>query len=125
MNKSPGEKNRSLREAAVQLGQRAKAAARRLAPLSTAEKNRARLLMAEKLEAQSPLLVGENKKDLDAAKQAGLSSAVLDRIALDPKRVRAMAQGLREVAQLPDPVREVVKLWRRPNGLQVGRMRIP
>ncbi len=54
-----------------------------------------------------------------------MSSALLDRIALDPGRVQAMAQGLREVAALPDPVREVVKMWRRPNGLQVGRMRIP
>ncbi|HEX9786811.1 MAG TPA: glutamate-5-semialdehyde dehydrogenase, partial [Candidatus Binatia bacterium] len=66
-----------------------------------------------------------NRKDVELAKRAGVSKAVLDRIALDAGRVTAMAHGLREVAALADPVREVVKLWRRPNGLQVGRMRIP
>jgi len=81
--------------------------------------------MADRLEAKSAFLVEENHKDLVFAKTAGVSSAVLDRIALDAIRVQAMAQGLREVAALADPVREVVKMWRRPNGLQVGRMRIP
>jgi glutamate-5-semialdehyde dehydrogenase len=116
---------KDLKEEALRLGKSAKSAARRLAPLSTAEKNRALLLMADKLEAQSPHLLVENRKDLEFAKKAGASSAILDRIALDAGRVQAMAQGLREVAALPDPVREVVKMWRRPNGLQVGRMRIP
>jgi glutamate-5-semialdehyde dehydrogenase len=83
------------------------------------------LLMAEKLERQTAFLIEENQKDLQGAKQAALSGALLDRIALDPSRVQAMAGGLREVAALPDPVREIVKMWRRPNGLQVGRMRIP
>jgi glutamate-5-semialdehyde dehydrogenase len=115
----------SLKEEAVRLGRQAKMAARRLAPLSSAEKNRALLLMADKLEAKSAFLVEENARDLKFAQTGGASSAVLDRIALDPKRVQAMAQGLRDVAALPDPVREVVKMWRRPNGLQVGRMRIP
>ena len=115
----------SLQAEALRLGKQAKAAARRLAPLSTAEKNRALLLMADKLEARRPFLLAENRKDLELAKQAGASKAVLDRIALDAGRVSGMAKGVREVAALPDPVREVVKLWRRPNGLQVGRMRIP
>jgi glutamate-5-semialdehyde dehydrogenase len=115
----------SLKEEALQLGKRAKTAARQLAPLSSAEKNKSLLGMADKLEARSAFLVGENEKDLEAAKNAGASSAILDRIALNPSRVKAMAKGLREVAALPDPVREVVKMWRRPNGLQVGRMRIP
>jgi len=115
----------ALKQQALRLGKQAKVAARRLAPLSSAEKNRALLLMAEKLEAKSGFLVEENQKDLEFATANGVSSAMLDRIALDPGRVRAMAQGLREVAALPDPVREVVKMWRRPNGLQVGRMRIP
>ena len=107
------------------LGRQAKAAARKLAPLSTGEKNRALLLMAEKLEAQAAFLIAENKKDLDFAQRSGISGAVLDRIALDPGRVQAMAKGLREVTALPDPVGEIIKMWRRPNGLQVGRMRIP
>jgi glutamate-5-semialdehyde dehydrogenase len=119
------DQQKSLKETALALGKRAKAAARRLAPLSSAEKNKALLLMADKLEAQSAFLIDENKKDLEFAKGAGASSAVLDRIALDPRRVKEMATGLRDVAALPDPVREVVKMWRRPNGLQVGRMRIP
>jgi len=115
----------TLKEEALGLGKRAKAAARQLAPLSSVEKNQALLLMAEKLEAKSAFLIEENKKDLEFAKNAGMSDAVLDRIALNPSRVKEMAKGLRDVAALPDPVREVVKMWRRPNGLQVGRMRIP
>jgi glutamate-5-semialdehyde dehydrogenase len=107
------------------LAQQAKIAARQLAPLSSAEKNRALLLMAEKLEARSDFLIAANQKDLEFAKAKGVASAMLDRIALNPTRVQEMAQGLRAVAALPDPVREVVKMWRRPNGLLVGRMRIP
>jgi glutamate-5-semialdehyde dehydrogenase len=117
--------DRALKQEAFRLAKQAKVAARQLAPLSSAEKNRTLLLMAEKLEAKSGFLVEENKKDLEFAKKNGVSSAVLDRIALDPQRVQTMAQGLREVAALADPVREVIKMWRRPNGLQVGRMRIP
>ncbi|MBI2985489.1 MAG: glutamate-5-semialdehyde dehydrogenase [Deltaproteobacteria bacterium] len=115
----------SLKEEAVLLGKRAKEASRRLAQLSSEEKNRSLLLMADRLEGQKELLLKENKKDLDLARKAGLSSALLDRIALDASRIAGMAKGLREVAGLPDPVREIVKMWRRPNGLQVGRMRIP
>src|SRR5215467_2685152 len=118
-------KNESVRDEAVRLAKQAKAASRQLAPLSSAEKDRALHLMADELEAQSDYLVQENKKDLDAAKQAGISEAIVDRIALNAIRVRAMAKGLRDIAALPDPVREVVKMWRRPNGLQVGKMRIP
>ena len=115
----------ALKQQALRLAQQAKIAARQLAPLSSEEKNHALLLMAEKLEGRSGFLIDENKKDLEFAKASGVSSAMLDRIALDPSRVQEMAQGLRAVAALPDPVREVVKMWRRPNGLQVGRMRIP
>jgi glutamate-5-semialdehyde dehydrogenase len=115
----------SLKEEALRLGKQAKAAARGLAPLPSEEKNRALRLMAERLEAQSEYLLNENKKDLEAAQQAGISSAIFDRIALNPSRVQSMAKGLREIAALPDPVHEIVKMWRRPNGLQVGRMRIP
>ena len=118
-------KNESVRDEAVRLAKQAKAASRQLAPLSSAEKDRALHLMADELEAQSDYLVQENKKDLDAAEKAGISEAIVDRIALNASRVRGMAKGLRDVAALPDPVREVVKMWRRPNGLQVGKMRIP
>jgi glutamate-5-semialdehyde dehydrogenase len=115
----------SLKDEAIQLAKQAKAAARRLAPIDSAEKNRVLHLMADRLESRSEFLLAENKKDLAAAKAAGSSNALLDRIALDPGRVRGMAKGLRDVAALPDPVREITKMWRRPNGLQVGRMRIP
>ncbi|MGH7827770.1 MAG: glutamate-5-semialdehyde dehydrogenase [Candidatus Binatia bacterium] len=118
-------KRASLKEEAIELGQRSRAASRKLAPLSSEEKNRALRLMADKLEAQGAFLLAQNQKDLDAARKAGISSALLDRLALNPNRVGAMAEGLRDVALLPDPVREVIKMWRRPNGLQVGRMRIP
>jgi glutamate-5-semialdehyde dehydrogenase len=115
----------SLKEEALRLGMLAKAASRRLAPLSSSEKDRALLAMADKLEGRSDFLVAENQKDLEFAKERGLSSALLDRIALNPSRVREMGKGMRDVAALDDPVRQVVKMWRRPNGLQVGRMRIP
>jgi glutamate-5-semialdehyde dehydrogenase len=115
----------ALKQQALRLAQQAKIAARQLAPLSSSEKNRALSLMAEKLEARSDFLIAANQKDLEFAKAKGVASAMLDRIALNPTRVREMAQGMRAVAALPDPVREVVKMWRRPNGLQVGRMRIP
>jgi glutamate-5-semialdehyde dehydrogenase len=117
--------NLSLKEEALRLGKSAKSAARELAPLSAGDKNRALLAMADELEGRSALLISENQKDLESAKNAGVSNAVLDRIALNPARVASMAKGLRDVAALPDPVHEVIKMWRRPNGLQVGRMRIP
>src|ERR671923_617732 len=115
----------SIKEEALRLGKRAKTAARQLARLSSEEKNKSLLGMADKLEARSAFLTGENEKDLDSARKAGLANALLDRIALDPRRIHAMAKGVRDIGALPDPVREIVKMWRRPNGLQVGKMRIP
>ena len=115
----------SLKDDAIALGKKAKEAARRLAQLSSEEKNRALLRMAESIEGQKEILLKENKQDLELAGKERLSAALLDRISLDGNRVAAMAKGLREVAALPDPVREIVKMWRRPNGLQVGKMRIP
>jgi len=115
----------ALKDEALVLGKKAKEAARRLGQLSAEEKNRALRRMAELLETRGEKILGENARDLEQARQAGLSEALLDRIALDPKRLRGIATGLREIALLPDPVREIVKMWRRPNGLQVGRMRIP
>jgi glutamate-5-semialdehyde dehydrogenase len=124
MNDAAGNRA-SLREEALVIGRQAKTAARKLAPLSSAEKNRALLLMAEKLLARTAELIEANAKDLQLARRNGLSAAICDRIALDPRRIEAMANGLCEVARLPDPVREITRMWRRPNGLQVGRMRIP
>jgi len=104
---------------------RAKTAARKLAVLSSAIKNAALIKMADALVAQAPVLVSANTKDLEEAKRRGLSKAMIDRLTLTPKRIVEMAAGLREVAALPDPVGEVIRMARRPNGMQVGRVRVP
>jgi glutamate-5-semialdehyde dehydrogenase len=104
---------------------KAKAASRALANISTEIKNNALFKMAAGLEKESATLLAENKKDLDAAAQKGLSKAMIDRLTLNPERIVAMADGLREVAALPDPVGEVLGIRRRPNGMEVGKMRVP
>ncbi len=104
---------------------KAKEASRKLANLSTEIKNNALFKMAAGLEKEANALIAENKKDIAAAAQKGLSRAMIDRLTLNPDRIKAMADGLREVAALSDPVGEVIKMWRRPNGMQVGRMRVP
>jgi len=104
---------------------KAKEASRALAVLSTEKKNKALLAAAEALRKNADEIIKENKKDLAYAKDKGLSSAMIDRLMLNDKRISAMAEGLKEVANLPDPVGEVVKMWRRPNGLCIGKMRVP
>ncbi|MBI1987095.1 MAG: glutamate-5-semialdehyde dehydrogenase [Nitrospinae bacterium] len=108
-----------------QLAQRARGAAKGLAGLSSKVKDEALQEMALSLERGGELLLEANRLDLEAARQKGLSSAMLDRLTLNPKRLSDMARGLREVAALPDPVGEVVKMWKRPNGLLIGKMRVP
>ncbi len=103
----------------------AKAASKALANISTEIKNNALFKMAAELEKESSKLIAENRKDLVAAEQKGLSKAMIDRLTLNPERIVAMADGLREVAALPDPVGEVLGLRRRPNGMEVGKMRVP
>lgn len=103
----------------------ARAASRGLRSLGRGQKDHALVRMAEKLlEAREPI-AAENQKDLSAARDAGLSAAMLDRLTLSEAVIGAMADGLREVAALPDPVGEVPGMWKRPNGLVVGRVRIP
>ena len=104
---------------------KAKAASRTLANISTEIKNNALFKMAAGLEKESARLIAENKKDLAEAEKKGLSKAMIDRLTLNPERIKAMADGLREVAALPDPVGEVLRMWRRPNGMEVGKMRVP
>jgi glutamate-5-semialdehyde dehydrogenase len=104
---------------------KAKAASRLLANISTEIKNNALFKMAAGLEKESVNLIAENKKDLVAAEQKGLSKAMIDRLTLNNERIKAMADGLREVAALPDPVGEVLGIRRRPNGMEVGKMRVP
>ncbi|WP_268741756.1 glutamate-5-semialdehyde dehydrogenase [Geotalea uraniireducens] len=96
-----------------------------MARLSSAAKNELLMNMAMALINNTPHLVEENAKDLSAGEKKGLSAAMLDRLMLDEARIKAMADGLREVVGLPDPVGEVTRMWKRPNELTVGKMRIP
>ncbi len=103
----------------------AKEGARQLAKVSSGEKNNALLKMADALKKRSEELIKENKKDIAAAEKKGLSKAMIDRLTLNEKRINEMAQGLIEVAALPDPVGEVINMRQRPNGMTVGKMRVP
>ncbi|MDZ7840514.1 MAG: glutamate-5-semialdehyde dehydrogenase [Gammaproteobacteria bacterium] len=107
------------------LGRQARAAARVLARASTAAKNEALLATARHIDASRRELAEENEKDLERAQQRALEPSLLDRLALDDSRVDAMLDGLRQVADLPDPVGEITDLSFRPSGIQVGRMRVP
>lgn len=115
----------TISESIRNLARDAKETARTLSTLSSEIKNRALLRMADRLVEESAALLAENKKDLGGAESKGLSGAMLDRLRLTERSIADMAQGLREVAALPDPVGVVTSMWKRPNGLQVGRMRIP
>jgi glutamate-5-semialdehyde dehydrogenase len=103
----------------------ARAASLVMARLSSAAKNELLMNMAMALINNTPHLTAENAKDLEAGEKKGLSAAMLDRLMLNEARVKGMADALREVALLPDPVGEVTGMWRRPNNLMVGKMRIP
>ena len=107
------------------VGQRARAAARAMARAETAAKDAALLAMAAEIEKQTETLIAANRKDLDAGRSAGLDSAMLDRLELNAARIQAMAEGLRQIATLADPVGEITDLNYRPSGIQVGRMRVP
>ncbi len=111
----------SVREQA----QRAREAARRLRNASTLEKNAALLAMADALEADVDKILAANREDVEAAEAKGTSKALIDRLTLNRERVAAAANGLREVAALPDPVGVTVSMARRPNGMEVGRVRVP
>ncbi len=107
------------------IAHRAREASFQVAKLSSAAKDRALGLMADGLVKEREFLLAENRKDLEHAEKEGLSKAMLDRLALSEEGIEAIAEGLREIVLLPDPVGEVVRMWRRPNGLAVGKMRIP
>jgi len=103
----------------------AKEGAKVLAKASSKQKNSVLISMADALLKRTKELIAENKKDINFAQDKGLSKALIDRLTLTDKRINEMAQGLREVAALPDPVGEIVKMWQRPNGMTVGKMRVP
>jgi len=116
-----GDLNKEIQGMAV----RAKKAARTLVSLSTKSKNDVLLRMAAGIDGKRKFIQAENAKDLKAGKEKGLSSAMLDRLELSDNVIDSMMSGLSEVAALPDPVGEIEKMVKRPNGLMVGRMRIP
>jgi glutamate-5-semialdehyde dehydrogenase len=104
---------------------RAKAAAYEMSKLSADAKNDALHKMADALEANKAEIFAANKIDIEAAKAKGLKASLLDRLALDPKKVQTMAKELREVAALPDPIGSVLATWTRPNGLIISQVRVP
>jgi len=107
------------------MAKEAKTASRQLRHVGRAQKDSTLELLAGKLIDTQADIIKENEKDLTQARKAGLSAAMIDRLTMDYKVIRGMADGLREVASLPDPVGEVSGMWKRPNGLLVGRVRIP
>ena len=106
------------------LGKNAKEASYDLGIASTTEKNTALEFMAKALLNNKKEIINENKKDLDVAVQKGTSKAMLDRLALSEEGIEGMAKGLRDLISLDDPVGEVIEMWKRPNGLQIGKQRV-
>lgn len=109
----------------IEKARKAREAGRRLAVISTAVKNSALKGMADALVTRSDALISENAKDLQSAGDRDLSKAMMDRLTLTPKRIKEMAEGLREIVTLPDPVGEVTKTVTRPNGMRIERTRVP
>lgn len=115
----------SVSELIIEAGQKARAASRRIAAASTADKNKALLRLAELLEAKKEDFFAANEQDLVRAKKNGLKESFVDRLRVTEKVLRLMAEGARQTAALPDPVGEISEMRRRPSGIQVGRMRVP
>lgn len=106
-------------------GIRAKQAARKLATLPTAVKDRALRAMADALEKQQDEIIAANAMDVEQGRTKGLNGSLLDRLMLNGSRIKAMAEGLRQIAALPDPIGEMLGMTKRPNGLEIGRIRVP
>lgn len=109
----------------IEAGQKARAASRRMAAASTADKNKVLLRLAELLEAKKEDIFAANEQDLVKAKENGLKESFVDRLRVTEKVLGLMAEGARQTAALPDPVGEISEMRRRPSGIQVGRMRVP
>src|SRR6266436_992110 len=107
------------------IGANARAAAKVLATLSATEKKRAIVAMAHAIRAATPAILAANGEDVAEAEKAGATSAFIDRLRLDDKRIAAMAEGVDIVAALPDPVGTVISGWDRPNGMRIERVRVP
>lgn len=109
----------------IELGEKAKQAARKLAVVPESVKNKALNAMADALEQNTAVIIEENKKDLEEGDRQRISPALRDRLMLNEARIKEIAQGLRDVAKLPDPVGEIIDGWKRPNGLTLMRVRVP
>src|SRR5262249_50866569 len=109
----------------LDMGRRASAAARALALATTEQKDRALAAMAQALRARRREILAANAEDVAAARAAGMSAALVDRLALDDKRLDAMADGIDVVKALADPVGQVTESWTRPNGMRIERLRVP
>ena len=120
-----GTSSQPIPEYVEELVKRARQAANRLASISTSVKNQALAAMAEALEAQSETVLAGNARDIEAFGDAPDKKALADRLRLNDKRISEMADGIREVSRLPDPLGDMPKMWTRPNGIQVGRVRVP
>src|SRR5574340_763120 len=114
-----------IRQYMRSVGQQARKASRIMAQADTAAKDRALTEIAAALQNQSAQLIAENAKDVAAARANGLDAASVDRLTLTEKTIKSMAEGLRQIAQLPDPIGEISGMSYRPSGIQVGRMRVP
>ncbi|NPA12909.1 MAG: glutamate-5-semialdehyde dehydrogenase [Aquificae bacterium] len=110
---------------AVELSKKAKASQQKLRKINTQIKNDTLLKAAELIEKRKEEIIKANQLDLEKAREKGISKAMLDRLELNEKRIKGMVQVLKDVASLPDPVGQVISMWTRPNGLKVGRMRVP
>ncbi len=108
-----------------EIGKNARAAARELNRANTGQKNTALLAMADAIESRRTELLAANKIDMDAGKKSGLDDALLDRLELNDERIAGMAEGIRQIVALADPVGEITNLEYRPSGIQVGKMRVP
>lgn len=109
----------------IKKGQLAKSASRKLAYINTEVKNKALIAMSEALIANKAFILSENEKDMISGKNNGMSEALLDRLALNNKRIEDMAEGLKSIALLSDPIGEVLKMWRNEDNLQIGQVRVP
>ncbi|MCU7798734.1 MAG: glutamate-5-semialdehyde dehydrogenase [gamma proteobacterium symbiont of Lucinoma myriamae] len=114
-----------IKQYMTEVGQRARQASRALVKASSNKKNSALLAIADLLESSMTSLIDANDKDLKAGKERGLDDALLDRLALNKERIQGMAEGLRQIAALPDPVGEISDMNYQPSGLQIGKMRVP
>ena len=125
MNREAGKELEAIRNEIEVLGRRAKEASRTAAKLKAEEKVRGLLSVASEWRSQAEFLLAENEKDLRLAEEKGVKASLVDRLRLTGERIDGMAVGLEQIAALDDIVGEVLEMKKRPNGLRIGKMRVP